>query len=87
MSYLCFLFLKNVSSCFRGKFATVKKCQHKTTKASYAAKFLRKRRKGKSCRDEILQEIRMLELGREHSRIVNLVEVYETTNEIIIVTE
>ena len=71
----------------RGKFATVKRCRHKLTGLEYAAKFLRKRRKGKNCREELLQEVRMLEMARDHSRLVSLVDVYETNNELIIVTE
>lgn len=52
-----------------------------------AAKFIRKRRKGKSCREEILREVVMLELGLEHPRLVDLKEVFETPNELVLITE
>jgi len=71
----------------RGKFAVVKRCQHKLTGLDYAAKFLRKRRKGKDCRHEVLQEISMLEVALSHPRLIDMVEVFETTHELIIVTE
>ncbi len=72
---------------FRGKFAVVKLCKHKKNGNNYAAKFLRKRRKGKDCRHEVLHEIAMLEVAMLHPRLVDLVEVYETSHELILVTE
>ncbi len=71
----------------RGKFAVVKRCKHKKNGNDYAAKFLRKRRKGKDCRHEVLHEIHMLEVARAHPRLVDLVEVYENSHELILVTE
>lgn len=71
----------------RGKFAVVKKCIHNETGEEVAAKFIRKRRKGKSCREEILREVVMLELGLEHPRLVDLKEVFETPNELVLITE
>lgn len=71
----------------RGKFAVVKKCHHKTSGLKYAAKFLRKRRKGKDCRGEILKEIKMLEIAGVHPRLINMTEVFETSHEMIIITE
>lgn len=70
---------------YRGKFAVVKKCRHKENGMDFAAKFQRKRRKGKDCRHELIQEVRMLE--HDHPNLVQLVEVFETSHEIIIVTE
>nr|KAG5700659.1 hypothetical protein BaRGS_015489 [Batillaria attramentaria] len=52
-----------------------------------AAKVIRKRRKGKSCREEILREVVMLEYAMAHPRLVSLREVYETPSELILVTE
>ena len=52
-----------------------------------AAKVIRKRRKGKSCREEILREVVMLELAMAHPRLVSLREVFETQSELILVTE
>ncbi|XP_061193656.1 serine/threonine-protein kinase 17B-like [Saccostrea echinata] len=71
----------------RGKFAVVRKCINNETGEEVAAKFIRKRRKGKSCRDEILREVVMLELGLEHPRLVDLKEVFETQTELILITE
>uniref|UniRef100_A0A3Q0S2G8 Serine/threonine-protein kinase 17A n=1 Tax=Amphilophus citrinellus TaxID=61819 RepID=A0A3Q0S2G8_AMPCI len=71
----------------RGKFAVVKKCIEKATGKQYAAKFLRKRRKGEDCRMDILNEIAVLELAEANPFVVALHEVYETNTEIILVLE
>ena len=71
----------------RGKFAVVRRCINNETGEEVAAKFIRKRRKGKSCRDEILREVVMLEMALEHPRLVDLKEVYESQSELILVTE
>uniref|UniRef100_A0A8D0E328 Serine/threonine-protein kinase 17B n=1 Tax=Salvator merianae TaxID=96440 RepID=A0A8D0E328_SALMN len=71
----------------RGKFAVVRKCIAKSTGQEYAAKFLKKRRRGQDCKAEILHEIAILELTNLSPRVVNLHEVYETMNEIILVLE
>ncbi|ELK27729.1 Serine/threonine-protein kinase 17B [Myotis davidii] len=47
----------------RGKFAVVRQCISKSTGQEYAAKFLKKRRRGQDCRAEILHEIAVLELA------------------------
>ncbi|XP_052799636.1 probable serine/threonine-protein kinase fhkE [Mya arenaria] len=71
----------------RGKFAVVKQCTNKGTGEVLAAKFIKKRRRGKSCREEILREVVMLEMALDHPRLVNLKEVYETPQELILITE
>lgn len=71
----------------RGKFAVVKKCMEKSTGKQYAAKFLRKRRKGEDCRMDILNEIAVLESAKANPYVVALHEVYETNSEIILVLE
>lgn len=71
----------------RGKFAVVKKCTNHETQEVVAAKFIKKRRRGKTCRDEILREVVMLEMALDHPRLVNLKEVYETQTELILITE
>ncbi|CAH1788440.1 unnamed protein product [Owenia fusiformis] len=71
----------------RGKFAVVKLCSHRDTGYKFAAKFLKKRRRGKDCREVILQEIVMLEMALVHPRLIDLVEVYETRHEIVLITE
>ncbi|XP_043916559.1 serine/threonine-protein kinase 17B isoform X2 [Protopterus annectens] len=73
--------------CYRGKFAVVKKCIEKSTGNEYAAKFLKKRRRGQDCRAEIIHEIGVLDLAKSNSRVIDLHEVYESTNEIILVLE
>ncbi|XP_053570522.1 serine/threonine-protein kinase 17A [Bombina bombina] len=71
----------------RGKFAVVRKCVEKDTEKEFAAKILRKRRKGQDCRMEILHEIAVLELARDSPWVIKLHEVYETASEMILVLE
>ncbi|KAJ8277742.1 hypothetical protein GJAV_G00079380 [Gymnothorax javanicus] len=71
----------------RGKFAVVKKYVEKQTGKEYAAKFMRKRRKGQDCRLEIIHEIAVLELATACPWVINLHEVYETASEMILVLE
>ena len=65
----------------------MKKCVDKETEEVLAAKFIKKRRRGKSCREEILREVVMLEMALNHPRLVNLKEVYESQSELILITE
>lgn len=71
----------------RGKFAVVRKCVEKCTGREYAAKFMRKRRKGQDCRTEIIHEIAVLELATLSPRVVNLHQVYEMASEMVLVLE
>ncbi|XP_036377813.1 serine/threonine-protein kinase 17A [Megalops cyprinoides] len=71
----------------RGKFAVVKKYVEKRTGKEYAAKLMRKRRKGQDCRMEIVHEIAVLELATASPWVINLHEVYETASEMILVLE
>ncbi|XP_003222330.1 serine/threonine-protein kinase 17A [Anolis carolinensis] len=71
----------------RGKFAVVKKCVKKETEKEFAAKFMRKRRKGQDCRMEIIHEIAVLELAQLNHWVITLHEVYETPTEMILVLE
>ena len=59
----------------------------KCTGREYAAKFLRKRRKGQDCRTEIIHEIGVLEMATSSSRVVNLHQVYEMPSEMVLVLE
>ncbi|ELW65771.1 Serine/threonine-protein kinase 17A [Tupaia chinensis] len=70
-----------------GKFAVVRKCIKKDSGKEFAAKFMRKRRKGQDCRMEIIHEIAVLELAQDNPWVVNLYEVYETPSEMILVLE
>ncbi|XP_026558065.1 serine/threonine-protein kinase 17A [Pseudonaja textilis] len=71
----------------RGKFAVVKKCINRQTEKEFAAKFMRKRRKGQDCRMDIIHEIAVLELAQCNQWVINLHDVYETPTEIILVLE
>lgn len=71
----------------RGKFAVVRKCVEKSTGKEFAAKYMRKRRKGQDCRTEIIHEIAVLELAAACPRVVNLHEVYEMASEMVLVLE
>uniref|UniRef100_A0A8C4MTL5 Serine/threonine-protein kinase 17B n=1 Tax=Equus asinus TaxID=9793 RepID=A0A8C4MTL5_EQUAS len=71
----------------RGKFAVVRQCISKSTGQEYAAKFLKKRRRGQDCRAEILHEIAVLELAKSCPHVINLHEVYENASEIILILE
>ncbi|XP_028290286.1 serine/threonine-protein kinase 17A [Gouania willdenowi] len=71
----------------RGKFAVVRKCVEKCSGLEFAAKFLRKRRKGQDCRMEIIHEIAVLELATACPRVVNLHQVYEMASEMVLVLE
>ncbi|KAM4687912.1 serine/threonine-protein kinase 17A isoform 1-T2 [Discoglossus pictus] len=71
----------------RGKFAVVRKCVEKDTEKEFAAKIMRKRRKGQDCRMEIIHEIAVLELARGSPWVIKLHEVYETASEMILVLE
>ncbi|XP_040921846.1 serine/threonine-protein kinase 17A [Toxotes jaculatrix] len=71
----------------RGKFAVVRKCVEKCTGHEYAAKFMRKRRKGQDCRMDIIHEIAVLELATVSPRVVNLHQVYEMASEMVLVLE
>ncbi|XP_029687805.1 serine/threonine-protein kinase 17A [Takifugu rubripes] len=71
----------------RGKFAVVRKCVEKSSGHEYAAKFMRKRRKGKDCRTEIIHEIAVLEMATASTRVINLHQVYEMASEMVLVLE
>ncbi|XP_072117742.1 serine/threonine-protein kinase 17B-like [Mobula birostris] len=71
----------------RGKFAVVRKCVEKATGKEYAAKFVKKRRRGLDCRSDIIHEIAVLEMAKSNPHVVDLYEVYETNNDIILVLE
>lgn len=65
----------------------VRKCIKKDSGIEFAAKFMRKRRKGQDCRMEIIHEIAVLELAQDNPWVINLHEVYETASEMILVLE
>lgn len=65
----------------------MRKLVHIETKQTVAAKYIKKRRRGKTCREEILREVVMLENAISHPRLVQLLEVFETSTELILITE
>lgn len=71
----------------RGKFAVVKRCVEKATGKVFAAKFLRKRRRGRDCRAEIVHEMAVLETAKNNSRVVNLHAAYETDHDVVLLLE
>ncbi|XP_030613868.1 serine/threonine-protein kinase 17B [Archocentrus centrarchus] len=71
----------------RGKFAVVKRCVEKATGKVFAAKFLKKRRRGRDCRAEVIHEMAVLEMARNNPRVVNLHAAYETDHDIVLVLE
>jgi serine/threonine kinase 17 len=71
----------------RGRFAVVRKCTCLDSGRNYAAKFVRKRKMGRSCREDILKEIHILEMSPNHPRLIRLHEVFETTAEVVLVLE
>ncbi|XP_026862652.1 serine/threonine-protein kinase 17B isoform X2 [Electrophorus electricus] len=71
----------------RGKFAVVKKCVEKATGKVFAAKFMRKRRRGRDCRAEVIHEMAVLEVARNNPRVINLHMAYETEHDVVLLLE
>lgn len=65
----------------------MKRCTSRSTGQQCAVKVLKKRRGGKSVRNDILVEIDIMRQGMDHPRIVKLYEVFEGTREFYIVIE
>lgn len=77
-------------SLFRGQYAVVKRCREKATGKEFAAKFVRKRRKGKDCRAEVWHEVEVLNatnFPHQHPQIITLYDVFETRSEVILILE
>ena len=75
------------SCCSGGLFATVRKCTHRETGVTYAAKFANRRRAGVDWSMEVLHEIAMLSVCRESNKIVHLKDVFQNRHEIVLVLE
>lgn len=71
----------------RGKFAAVRRAMHKQTGVSFAAKFLRRRRRAQCNLKEIRHEIAILLLCADSEHIVKLHSVHETNVETALVLE
>ncbi|XP_074055338.1 serine/threonine-protein kinase 17A [Macrotis lagotis] len=71
----------------RGQSSVVRRCVQRESGREFAAKFVRKRRRGRERRGEIVHEIAVLELAGGHRRVAGLHEVYETPAEMVLVLE
>lgn len=71
----------------RGKYATVCRAVHKKTGTSYAAKFMKKRRRNQDQMKEIVHEIAVLMKCKTTHRVIRLHEVYESTTEMVLILE
>jgi len=71
----------------RGKYAVVRRCVEKATGKVFAAKFLRKRRRGRDCRADVIHEMAVLESARNNARVVNLHTAHETDRDIVLLLE
>ena len=72
---------------FSGLFATVRKCVHRETGITYAAKFSSRVRYGVDWSMGILHEIAMLSVCMDSNKIVHLKDVFQNRHEIIMVLE
>ncbi|XP_066998168.2 uncharacterized protein [Anabrus simplex] len=70
-----------------GKYAAVRRCRNRSNGEQFAAKFLRKRRRSTDLRPEILHEVAILDACRTSPRIVRLHQVFETSQEMILLLE
>ena len=71
----------------RGKFATVKHCLHRQSKRPFAAKCIKKRRRGQDVSLEIFHEVRVLMLASSCPRVIQLYSVFETSHEFVLILE
>ncbi|XP_049606503.1 triple functional domain protein isoform X2 [Syngnathus scovelli] len=67
----------------RGRFAVVKRCDHRTTKRPVAVKQVNKKLMR---RDRVTQEVNLLH-RLQHPNIINLVDTYETPSSYVLVLE
>lgn len=72
---------------FRGKFATVRRATNKKTGVNFAAKFLKRRRRGQNLSKDIGHEIAVLLLCADSRNIVKLHGVHETKTETALLLE
>ncbi|XP_053682217.1 serine/threonine-protein kinase 17A [Sabethes cyaneus] len=71
----------------KGKYGIVKRAVDKKTGINYAAKFLRRRRRGQCCAKEINHEIAVLMLCANSQHIVRLHAVHETRSDTALILE
>ncbi|KAI9564920.1 hypothetical protein GHT06_008661 [Daphnia sinensis] len=71
----------------RGKFAAVKRCRNVLNGEQFAAKVIRKRRRGGGPTPESLHEAAVLDLCRSCPHIVQLVQLYDTPLETILILQ
>ena len=85
--FLCFFRLLIVNGYYRGKFAVCWYAKHRKTGKEYAAKIVKKRRRGKAVKPEVIHEIAVLESCSHCPYIVNLYEVFEDDVEMVLILE
>ncbi|XP_058127453.1 death-associated protein kinase related-like [Anopheles ziemanni] len=71
----------------KGMYGIVRSAVSKQSGVSYAAKFLRRRRRGQCCLNEINHEIAVLMLCADSNHVVKLQAVHETRAEIALILE
>uniref|UniRef100_A0A182JJ46 non-specific serine/threonine protein kinase n=1 Tax=Anopheles atroparvus TaxID=41427 RepID=A0A182JJ46_ANOAO len=71
----------------KGMYGIVRSALSKQSGVSYAAKFLRRRRRGQCCLNEINHEIAVLMLCADSNHVVKLQAVHETRAEIALILE
>ncbi|XP_040172643.1 death-associated protein kinase related-like isoform X1 [Anopheles arabiensis] len=71
----------------KGMYGIVRSAISKQSGISYAAKFLRRRRRGQCCLNEINHEIAVLMLCADSDHVVKLQAVHETRSEIALILE
>lgn len=67
----------------KGKFGVVKRCERKSDKSHFAAKFIKKTA---VTRDEVAREVEMMN-KLHHRRLISLYDAFETRNEMIVIME
>ena len=80
-------FTITVSFFYRGKFAIVYHATHRESGKQYAAKVVKKRRRGKTVKPEVVHEIVVLESCAHSPYIVNLYEVFEDDHDFTLILE
>ena len=82
-TYLESLFLYSI----RGQFAVVYLCRHLVTEEEFVAKFSSRWRLGVDCTSDIVHEVAVSAMLKSSSRTVQLMDVFSTEQELILVME
>ncbi|KAL7646321.1 UNVERIFIED_CONTAM: hypothetical protein RMT77_003230 [Armadillidium vulgare] len=71
----------------RGQFAAVHRCIHRISEEEFAAKFSSKIRLGSECSADLIHEVAVCALMKDATKVVGLVDVFNTPTELILVME